>query len=335
MGKKVRFPKLKEFHMHIIIPSLTKCKDFIGEINLKNYLFFIIKVGKQWSTSEILSLGINISFSINGITLIKIDHGGRKSLILNKIKACPKILENLVSTDSYESSNGLTNLVISHPTIPLTSESYPTQSLERLILLRVEKIPEFNLFIKKFKRLKELCVLSLDNQIIDLSRDLSSRDRLRKLTLGSSFLKFSVATAISSGITDLFLFKCDWEAGFEDNFTSLFPNLKRAYFFLGHKLTSKLLSKLFQIKTTTEIACSCFDWDTTTQTKEISATLEILNSTGLTEANDKSFTLIKEGDNLKGWKGRKSSFLEVQEEIYKNFQFYHLYSSYALFANSS
>lgn len=334
LGKKVRFPKLKEFHLDIKISSLKhkEVNALASEITLENYLFFILKVGKKWPLSEIWSLGINISFIINGITLIKIDHG-RKMMVVNKVKDCTKILE------SVDDESNMRSLIISQPSFPGDSDLYSTSSLERLVLLRIDKIPEFNNFTKKFKRLKELCISSSDNKTMDFSRDLSqtSRDRLRKLSLASTKLFASSVTNnnVLKSLEELFLFRCDWESGFEDIFPTLFPSLKRAYFFLGHKLTAKLLFKLFQLKSVTEIGCGSFDWDLYASEKAegingYSSTVDVLQSAGLTE-NDKSFVLTKEGDGDRDWAGKKGSMELSQEEIFKNFQFYHIYSDYALF----
>lgn len=324
-GKKVRLPKLKDFQFDIKIPSL-KHKDInnlASEISLEDYLFFTIKVGKKWQFSDIWSLGVNILFTINGITLLKVDHA-KKLVILNNFRALDKVLE------SFEDDTFVKSLIISYPSFPGNINSFPAH-LDRLVLLRIDKIPEFNVFIRKFRRLKELCILSQDMKIMDLSKDLVSKDRLRKVALGTANFK-TTAVAAFKNLEHLFLFRCDWDNDnlFEDNFPSFFPSLKKVCFF-GHKVSSKLLSKVLQIKSIVEIGCGWLEWDSSPDGEEIRSSIDILTSAGLTEG-DKSFVLTKDVASGDGkWVARKGGLDLSQEEIFKSFQFYHLYSDYALF----
>lgn len=322
LGKRVRFPKLKEFHMNIEISSLKhrEVNSLAGEINLMDYLFFSIKVGKKFTPAEFWPLGINVSLVINGITLLKIDQS-KKFVVMNKIKDCLKIL------DSLEGESGVKTLCISQLMFPGRIKTVLASSLERLIMLSLDQIPDFNVFIRKFKRLKELCILSAANKKIDLSTDLLSKERLTKLALGSSSFSAS-APVVFKSLEELFFWRSSWDSEFENNFSTFFPNLKKAGFFLGDKVTFKLLYKVMQIKTISEIGCGSFDWTSGNKYDTVAA---ILESVGLTE-NDKSFVLTKNVDeNGDHWVGKKGTFDLSQEEIFKNFQFYHLYSDYAIF----
>jgi hypothetical protein len=327
-GRRVRIPKLTDFYMDIKLPSLKHgdVNGMAGEADLLEFLFFSIKASKpNWKLNEIWGLGINITLIINGITMIKVDHNENK-VVINKLKEFNSILESIAG------DSGTKRLILSHQIFPSNPEFFPSQSLDQLVLLSIkDEIPNVNKFLRRFKRLKELCILSTELKKIDLCNDLTCRERLKKLALGNSRFSISLLNPFKN-LEELFLWKCDWTTAFEEQVHMLFPNLKKVSV-LASKATPLLLKRFLRIKTIEEISCGQFDWGSSSINDNADAieVKELLISAGLTDT-DRSFVLSRSlRDDKPQWNGSKITFESSQELLYVGFQYYHLYASYEIF----
>jgi len=325
--RRVRIPKLKQFVMDIKVPSLSHSdvNNLAGEEDVQDFLFFTLKVGKpMWKLSELWKLGIDITLIINGITLLLVSHGDKK-VIINKLKAFNAVLE------SIGGESGVKRLIVSHQNFPSDQEFFPSPSLEQLILLSIkDEIPDVSKFLRRFKRLKDLSLLTTVMKKIDLSNDLMCKDRLRKFSIGNTrFTIPSPANNSFKNLEEIFFWKCNWSSIFEEHVHTLFPSLRKATI-LGNKVNQVFLKNILKIKSMEELWCGQYEWNSKDDDHDHD-THELLIAAGLTEA-DRGFVLSRPSDeDSSTWKGRKMSFESSQEVIYYKFQYNHFYVSYATF----
>ncbi len=328
-GRKINFPRLKRFYLNVQIDESISSIIHEKEFSVEKYLFFCGKHSKQLLYADLWSMNIDITLIVNKVIVFRMTHGELNHVVLNKFNGAPTVLKSLAKVNTKQS---IKSLVYSHAHF---KDSYFPLSISRMALLGVIGGQCISSFLKQFKHLKELTLMSpVDSKTkaLNLDADFLSKDKIRKLGVCSFKIHLEPSIRFYNIVT-LSLWKVTWEAYFEDKFHHIFPKLQE-FTLLGPLTASgKMMKNLFKISSLKAVICWTVDWQLSSSSENVSALKSLLIDSGLAET-DKSFVLKRHPDT-NDWRGDKMNYNLSQEHIYSKFEYEYLYQDLNAFRNTS